>query len=441
MIQVKRSNSGTVLRARKKEIDLRENKDNPVCLTNEEREILQRHYAEQVICIPEVYDGEYSGSCRITKQAAKDYVGYIDLPTQILRLTPKINILNISYMFQYAYGLEQFKDEELEYLQENENTMFELLVKRLLIKTEKLCREGISKTYYECEDNLPYIKGKILYKENAIHNSYLKHRVYCRYSEFGPDNTENRIIKHTLCRLMFMHLKDQSLYSRLRFLLQYFEPVSLKHFDFNRDLPNLNHSSLTMRYESILNLCKVIMTQSSPNLSDLDKEVKFSSYLEDMNKLFESFIFGLISSRIKKNLIIRRGKKARIRITEVEGDDSKKKSADPDILIGYSRQRPLVVIDAKYKRETENIDLYQIWIYAIALGLPVGILIYPSDESIYDNEIALKNMGTLAHILTIDLNTSNYQDFEKECSRFASSINQVSGIPDLLETTFPTNKK
>jgi hypothetical protein len=106
MIQAERSNSGTVLRSRKKEIDLRENKDNPVCLTNEEREILQRHYAEQVICIPEVYDGEYSGSCRITKQAAKDYVGYIDLPTQILRLTPKINILNISYMFQYAYGLE-----------------------------------------------------------------------------------------------------------------------------------------------------------------------------------------------------------------------------------------------------------------------------------------------------------------------------------------------
>jgi 5-methylcytosine-specific restriction endonuclease McrBC regulatory subunit McrC len=84
-----------------------------------------------------------------------------------------------------------------------------------------------------------------------------------------------------------------------------------------------------------------------------------------MNKLFELFIFGLISSRIKESLI---GKyKETIVITANEGDS--KKEGDPDILVGKGNGRWSVVIDAKYKREVKNMDLYQIWTYAIALGL------------------------------------------------------------------------
>jgi hypothetical protein len=77
---------------------------------------------------------------------------------------------------------------------------------------------------------------------------------------------------------------------------------------------------------------------------------------------------------------------------------------------------------------------YQIWVYAIALGIPVGILVYPKDESNYDNQITLRNTGKLAQILTIDLNTPDYLDFKEECNRFISSINQASGKPNLLET-------
>ena len=46
-------------------------------------------------------------------------------------------------MLSYAYHLEPLRDEDFEYLHQQENTIFELLVKKFLDKVEQLCRKGI----------------------------------------------------------------------------------------------------------------------------------------------------------------------------------------------------------------------------------------------------------------------------------------------------------
>jgi 5-methylcytosine-specific restriction endonuclease McrBC regulatory subunit McrC len=192
-----------------------------------------------------------------------------------------------------------------------------------------------------------------------------------------------------------------------------------------------------------MDLCILILTKTSVNF-DKKGKFQFSSFLVDMNELFEFFIFGLLLSNINRNVTIRGGRdKKAIMITNDKVDSISRRIlignenlrfANPDIVVGKSSGKWSVVINAKYKRGAESPDLYQIWIYAIALGLPSGILVYPKHELNKEYPITLKNEGTIAHVLTVDLSTPLYRAFKNECSRFILSVGKVIGMPDLFMT-------
>jgi 5-methylcytosine-specific restriction enzyme subunit McrC len=325
-------------------------------------------------------------------------------------------------MIPLAYDLEPFKESDFGYLLEKESTLFELLVKKLSDIIEKLCKRGIIKTYYENDENLPYVKGKILSRENLIHNSILRHRAFCRYIEFGPDNTLNRIVKYTLYHLILMHLEESYLSRKLRFLLQYFEPVSLQHFDPHNDFLKITYSRLTIQYKPIIDLCKLILAKSSVNLSSTGK-IQFSSFLVDMNELFDFVIYRILSLNLNRNLTVQGGKKKIRKKIDIE----KVTPIKPDIVIREVGGGRSVVIDAKYEEKYEPSHLYQIWTYAIGLRIPVGVLVYPKNKSIENYQTTLKTTMTPAHILTIDLTKPDPQNFLKECKEFVVSVERIMG--------------
>ncbi len=320
-------------------------------------------------------------------------------------------------MLAYASDLEPFRKEDFEYLQQQENTIFELIVKNFVDRVEQLCRRGVSKSYYDNEENVSYIKGKILHKENAIHNPVFKHHVFCRYSEFGSDNLENRIIKYTLYRLSIMDIGKQDLRRKLKFLLHYFEPISLipSLFDW---IPGIIYNRLTAHYEPIITLCRLILTRSSVNLRTTG-ELKFSSLLVDMNDLFEDFIAGILKTRLKKKgFIIKSGKKKEYGYS----DNQSLTKIKPDIVIWDGHKKRILVMDAKYKDKVTDDDLNQIWVYSIVLKLPIGILVYPNHALFKSHERTLRIIDEQALIRSIDLNKQTNIDFEYECNRFVNDI-------------------
>ena len=100
-------------------------------------------------------------------------------------------------MLSSVYGFD-FRKEDFVYREIREEIIFERLIKNLLSRIEEPCRKGISKFYYDTEENLAYVKGKVLVKKNLTQNLILKSHVYCRYSDYGPDNVENQVLKYTL---------------------------------------------------------------------------------------------------------------------------------------------------------------------------------------------------------------------------------------------------
>ena len=125
-----------------------------------------------------------------------------------------------------------------------------------------------------------------------------------------------------------------------------------------------------MHYNPIIQLCRLILSNSSLGLESSGK-VKFSSFLIDMNILFENFVIGVLKSRLSKKLKIKKGTQA-----WAYSDEQKKTRMRPDMIIKKGK-KPSVIIDAKYKHNITDEDLNQIWIYSLVHLLPVSILVYP----------------------------------------------------------------
>ncbi|HEY7570578.1 MAG TPA: hypothetical protein VH796_04335 [Nitrososphaeraceae archaeon] len=296
--------------------------------------------------------------------------------------------------------------------------MFDLLVIYFLVITEHLCRKGIYKNYYEVDENIPYVKGKILFKENLARNPILKHKVYCNYSEFDPDNLENRIIKYTIYYLLATHLIRPELYRKTKLLMHYFDTVSFYPVDAN-SFPKLIYNRLTIHYEPIINICRLILTGCSINLG-ASGEIKFSSFLIDMNALFENFVVGILARGLRKGFV-KGGKGKEHGFSDIELLTEMK----PDIVVYNDFSKRLLVMDTKYKRDIDSADLNQIWIYSSVLELPLGILVYPKNESLSNHYRTHARSRTRALIKLIDLSKQGYIAFQTECSKFVYDIEKL----------------
>jgi 5-methylcytosine-specific restriction endonuclease McrBC regulatory subunit McrC len=87
-------------------------------------------------------------------------------------------------------------------------------------------------------------------------------------------------------------------------------------------------------------------------------------------------------------------------------------------------RKPSLLLDAKYKDQILEDDLYQMWIYCIVYSLPKGILVYPKHATISDEIRTLRTARVKSIIRNIDLNKHNMQEFE-ECTRFSREIELV----------------
>lgn len=350
---------------------------------------------------------------------ATQFVGNIILPNHHIIISPKIGILNFSYMLSNVYDLNLFRKEDFAYRRVKEETIFEQLLKNLLYRIEELCRKGISKSYYDNEENIPYVKGKILINKNLKQNLILKNRIYCRYSDYGPDNVENQVLKYTLYFLSKMKIQDTTLLRKIKLLLHYFESVSLVS-TYEYSFPKIIYNRLTQHYEPIINLCRLLRLKSSLNLGT-SGDITFSSFLIDMNILFEKFVTGVLASKLKIKGLKVKGSKGK---ETSYSDEQKKTKMIPDIVIRKD-QKPLLLLDAKYKDKIVDGDLYQIWIYCIVYSLPKGVLVYPKHITLSDEIRTLRTAKIKSLIRNIDLNKRTLQDFEHECKRFAQEIELI----------------
>lgn len=211
-------------------------------------------------------------------------------------------------------------------------------------------------------------------------NSWLKgnkSKVICGNFVLSKDNPQNKAIKFTLW--MLLSLYSHSLRGEIRnnFFEKYrwFDDIPLpRGIDFVDDIENaIIYQTLPNSrsyYYDILNLCIFFITHSTLDYKSA-KEVKVKSFVVDMNKVFEEYIYNVLKNGLNKRYGVKRHQKRSL------FDNISKYEVEPDYLILKNRE-PLIIADAKYKNEPKTDDFYQVLVYAYRYNVNNALLIYPS---------------------------------------------------------------
>ncbi len=143
---------------------------------------------------------------------------------------------------------------------------------------------------------------------------------------------------------------------------------------YRRGAPTVQYTRLNSHYRPAVELARLIIDNSSLEL--LHGDVAGASFMLDMNRVFERFLFVALG----EELGLSDNQWGRGRLTLDEGDAIR---LEPD-LSWRSGGRYRFVGDAKYKRikseSSPNADIYQMLAYCVAADLPSGLLIYAAGE-------------------------------------------------------------
>jgi 5-methylcytosine-specific restriction enzyme subunit McrC len=377
--------------------------------TPEELKILQTDFAKKIQIIP-TFEGGY-------EIAGKEYAGYIILPNHIINIEPKMHPVSFINMVKYALDLPEVSNEIFG-LSEKCNH-YDLVVLFLLGAVERLLHRGVYSSYADYEENLKTVRGKIFFKEHLSRNYGRGDKVYCSFSELTVDILENRIIKYTLFHLMRGgEFISNQVSLRVAECYRRFDQVELVHLSQTGSLSLVNYTPLNEHYRPIVELCELILRDSSVNENIGPKASH--SFLIDMDKLFEKFVGKLLSKRLCTFNVQLQAP----RYPEVD-EDKKDLKIIIDILLKENGSETFV-LDTKYK-EFENIpsaeDVAQLVYYSLTTGVRKVGLIYPGRQKTRLYE--LRN-GVNLHVVFINLDASSKAQFEQNCSSFVSEIKRTN---------------
>ncbi|MRI58009.1 MAG: restriction endonuclease [Epsilonproteobacteria bacterium] len=249
------------------------------------------------------------------------------------------------------------------------NSLLEFFIWLFVQEVQRVVKKGLKHDYIQKEENLHFLKGKLLIHEQLKRNYIHKERFFVRYDEYMVDRLENRAIKEALLivKKLSRSLQNQKSINELLFV---FDEVSrLK----NPKAVQSHKLDRTMQYyEEAIAWAKLFLLGYSPQVSG--GEFGVWSLLFDMNRLFERYV-GVWLKRMCDSIKLQDQ-------SFYLFDEPKIGRLRPDIVIGNE-----IVIDTKWKNvdKFEDIspsDLYQLFAYAAKYpNVKRAILLFPSFDS------------------------------------------------------------
>jgi len=307
----------------------------------------------------------------------------VALDTVRIRIVPKLaaGSLNVLKMAGYATGLAALDmiPARRQELAEGED-LLDLVGLLLAEASEQVLRQGLHADYVEDESDLPYVRGRILVKRYATQRLRQPTRIACRFDEHTTEILENRLLSAAL-RVALHRVHEEAVRKRIRAILPAFEeacggeetppPASDCGVVYNR---------LNAHYQGAHALAR-FMLHGEGIAEEGETHVESHAFLLNMDVLFERFLCRYISDVVgpRGRVAYQRGTACIIRDATTGASHS---TIRPDIVLS-PRHVPAMrlAIDAKYKRDIAQGDLYQGFLYAVAVSAPDHrtLLVYPTD--------------------------------------------------------------
>ncbi len=273
-----------------------------------------------------------------------------------------------------------FKHSQTTALHTDKLPLLDIFIQNFCKEFKILCQKGICHDYVSTQDNHPYLKGKLLFKEQISHNLIHKERFFTQSDAYLADIAQNRIIKSTL---LFLKTKVASIgmHFELQKCLEIFEEIP-PSYDINQDFKQCKSSRHFAYYERILSWCKIFLQNRS--FAPYGGKDQNFALLFAMEKLFESYVATMLI-RNNPNLSITLQSQKQFLIRNKE---ERLFALKPDIVI--KDKGVIKILDTKWKILNHSSDerkygisqndLYQMWAYACAYEAREVWIIYPLCE-------------------------------------------------------------
>lgn len=294
-----------------------------------------------------------------------------------------------------------------------------LYLMAFLGRVEQTLQRGVYREYVDREENLHYLKERLLIADHLRENRFAPDRVYCAFSELSGDNIINQTINQTLNRVKKAY-SDSALQTRIRKIQNRLTPDELSDVPVSlNQIKSLHYNRANKPYEEIMGYCYNILQNIGGSFGSADN-LKYSAFYVDMNELFETYIGNLLS---KKDSLVADIWKAvcgnentdaeninwdayyvepqnRGRYYLAEDGGAFNQEIRPDFLIKKKEDDSVVaVLDTKYKRLFDRRDLhygihrediYQVITYGYRFNTDKIFLIYPKSPNYsQDNLISI----------------------------------------------------
>lgn len=369
------------------------------------------------------------------------YSGIIQLENIRIHFSTKVRT-NLFYMLSFLRDEKSFCCDMGRIIEIREGPNFYDILGRLYLnELQEIFKRGFYKKYVKKSEDLSFLRGRIDLKEQLYNILYKRPKIHCRYDDLTYDNQENRIIlAATTLLIPQISPQNNSLRSglmRKRNLMR--DEVTLTNVA-PEDCDRIQYSRINEYYRTIIQFSKAVL-QSYFIRSVHKGAAKGFNFIVDMNKVYEDFITEIVQELVKEDKIFDGYEVlAQERINSLVREN--KLVAKPDIIIKKKRSKEMpLILDAKYKKQDNNADYYQVIAYALAVpGAKAGFLIYPDSEQVEASVFTIdpRLLGSIReeiklHTLKINLLLSEKMTFKDYMAAMKDQLRDQLSACDYLK--------
>lgn len=338
------------------------------------------------------------GQWRVT---ASSYVGSLVVDGVELLIRPKINPENLFLLLEPGLPSNAWRKESFAYASTSD--LLPSVVAFFARTVETTLGRGVLRSYESRQEPLIALRGRLDVSQQFKRAGVMT-PVSCSFDDFSEDIVENRVIRAALRLALRVPRVDPGERQRMMRQLVALEGVSDTPVD-PETVDSIYFTRLNQHYEPMLGLARLVL--SNLTLTDACGSTSTSSFMVDMNDLFQRFLTERLRSALRGSLDV-------VDEPLVFLGAGQQVAMRPDLEFRDYAGRARYVGDIKYKlaenaRGRSN-DYYQLLAYTTAIDLPEGVLIYCRRQGDAERRtVTVRNAGKRLVLRSVDLTGSPEQ--------------------------------
>ena len=345
---------------------------------------------------------------------AQNYVGIIETRKgTVLEILPKVDFvedieetkrifLEMLRDWRGFKSLAQFNQSHINAVRHF--NMLEVFVHLFLNNLVLLTKRGLARHYQSEEDNLPCLRGRILFPQHIRENVANRARSYVGYDEFSANRPANRLIHSTIHKLMgsVRQPRNQQLLHQLRISFSDIPQSVHLESDWVQHRDRVDRSM--QHYDEVMQWVELFLF--GHGLATFAGEYVNYTLLFPMWEVFEDFVAASFR-RYQRRFSVREQGPQKYLVTDDQGNNAFAMKPDISLIKQGDKQGDVqFILDTKWKRINgegsdskhgiSQADMYQLFAYGKKYGCEQVALIYPQTEQFqemlyykFDDELLL----------------------------------------------------